>query len=454
MSLAERFRDRLRELGAPESGDRVVVAVSGGLDSLVLLHLLRFTPDLPELDLLVAHLDHRMRPGSPADAAWVRGVARAWGVDARLGRAGRVPADEAGAREARYRFLREVKEEGSADWILLAHHADDQAETVLFRALRGTGIRGLGGIPERRDPGILRPLLTFWRADLEEYAGEAGLAPRVDPTNWSLGHARNVIRHEFLPRAEDAVAPGARKALVRLARLARREEEAWEALGPRLLDPVLLEEPSDDERRFVLDRRGFLAYHPGVRARLLRQLLRRLDVRLDEAGTREAVEFISCSASGQRLDLPHQVVLTREFDRLVLGHARKRGPDETLLVPGPGPGGGEFVVGGRAMRARWSAGGEPSGTWIEHFSPSRLHFPLRLRGWDPGDRIRFSYGSKKLKKVFGEHRVPVHRRHRWPVVADARDAVLWIPGLARSDLAVPGADEDDVFAIGIADADH
>ena len=453
MSLADRFRTRLRVLGVPGDGDAVVVAVSGGLDSLVLLHLLRFEADLPGTTLVAAHLDHRMRQGSGADARWVRGLLRAWGVEGRIGRAEGIPESETEARGERYTFLEQVRRKAGAEHVLLAHHADDQAETVLFRVLRGTGIRGLGGIPERREPGIVRPLLPFWRSELEAYARSRGIRPRLDPSNRDPRHARNVIRHQLLPLAEERVAPGARKALVRLARIARREESAWDSLAPGLLEPVLLEGGEDDEDRFVLDRSGFLAYHPSVRARLLRRLARRLKIDLDETGTRQAVEFTSSSPSGGRIDLPGQGVLTREFDRFVLGRARERGPDEALLVPGPGSGSGEFAVGGRTMRARWAAGGDPSGTWIERFSPSSLLFPLRLRGWNPGDRIRFSYGSKKLKKIFGERRIPVRERHRWPVVVDARDRVVWIPGLVRAAVAETTPDDDEVFAIGITDVD-
>lgn len=430
-----------------------VVGVSGGVDSLVLLHLLRFTPGLPSFDLHPAHFDHRMRPDSAADARWVRGFLRSWGFDGIYGRADGPVASEAAARRARYEFLEEARREVGARWVLMGHHADDQAETVLFRALRGTGIRGLAGIPERREPGILRPLLPFHRRELEAYAGAVAIRPRPDPTNVDPRFARSVLRHELLPRAEETFAPGAREALVRLGRIARVEEDAWESLYPRLLHGVLVGVArGGDERRFILDRPGFLAYHRGVRARLLRTLLRRLGVDLDEAGTRDAVEFTSSGASGRRLELPDRVVLRREFDRFVLGRIGQPGPDAALRIEGPGSGSGEFAVGGREMIARWAMGSEPSGTWIERFSPSRLHFPLRLRGWEAGDRIRFSLGSKKLKQVFGERKVPVRRRGRWPVLADARGEILWVPGLVRSQEAAPDAEEAP-FMIGIADAD-
>ncbi len=457
--LGRRFGERLDALGVPAPGDRVVVAVSGGVDSLVLLHLLRFGPGAPSFELVAAHFDHRMRPESPADARWIRGLLRAWEVDGRFGRADQPPESEEEAREGRYAFLRGVKRAENAAWILTAHHADDQAETVLFRALRGTGVAGLAGIPERREPGIVRPLLPFWKEELEAYAARAGIRPRPDPTNREGDFARNVIRHELIPRAEEAVAAGARRALVRLARLAAGEEAAWESLRPRLLDGVLIEDGPDTTGGgegaaggpVVLDRSAFLEYHPRVRARLLRALVEGFGEGLDEAGTREAVEFTRAGASGRRLDLPGGLVLAREFDRLVLRRARETGPDETLVVPEAGPGRGELRIGGRRLRARWSLGPGATGEWTERFSPSRLSFPLTIRGWSPGDRIRLSYGTKKLKKLFGEHRVPRRERHRTPVVADADGEVVWIPGLTPSAGSRP--DDDEAFFMGIEDAD-
>lgn len=451
--LPRRLEVRLEELDGPAPGDDVVVAVSGGVDSLVLLHLLRFPLRRLRLGLTAAHLDHRMRPGSGADARWLRGLLRAWRVKGRFRRLPEVPSDEAGARRARYAFLDEVRVHEGARWILTAHHADDQAETVLFRALRGTGLPGLRGIPARREPGVLRPLLRFWKEELAAYAAARSVRPRLDPTNVDTRWARNVVRHEILPRAEEAVAPGARRALVRLGRLAEENEAAWESLLPELLERVVVEAGgSGGEGPIVLDRPALLAHHPGVRARLLRTLLERFGERMDEAGTREAVEFTRSGGSGRRLQLPGDVVLARDFDRLVLRRDREEAPDATLAVVQPGSGDGEFRVGGRRYRARWSPGRAPAGEWVEGFSPSQLRFPLRLRGWTPGDRIRLSYGSKKLKKLFGEHRVPRRRRHRWPVLVDARDRVLWLPGLARSTLAVPEDDERPLF-IGISDAD-
>lgn len=447
--LAGSFRRHVEARGLLREGQGVVVAVSGGVDSLVLLHLLRFTPGLPSMELTAAHLDHGMRPGSHTDALWVRGLARAWGVPLEHGRADPVPGGEAAARDARYGFLEGVRKRTGARWVVTAHHADDQAETVLFRALRGTGIGGLRGIPELREPGMLRPLLPFWKDEIRAYARAVGLRPRIDPTNRDRSFARNVVRHELLPRAEEAVAPGAREALVRLSELAGEEERALRSLVDRALDGAVV---SEEEGRIAVARRRVLAYDRSVRARLLRRVLRRMGVRLDRAGTRAVVEFTRSSASGRSIDLPGGIVLTREFDRLVFVRGGGSGESRSLAVEEPRSGQGTFRVGGRRMRAEWSSGSSPRARWTDRFSPSQARFPLLLRGWSPGDRIRMSYGSKKLKKLFGEARLPRSERERTPVVADAEGRILWIPGVARSVEAEPEEGEEPFF-IGISDAD-
>ncbi|MEZ4415014.1 MAG: tRNA lysidine(34) synthetase TilS [Gemmatimonadota bacterium] len=226
-SLPERVAERLAALGV-QPRETLLVACSGGVDSLSLLHLLRFGVG-NAWSLAVAHYDHAMREASGADADWLRGVCRAWSVPFHGGRAHIALRNEDQARRHRYDFLERVRSQTRAERVLTAHHADDQAETVLFRILRGTGPAGLAGIPARRGAHILRPLLPFWRAEIEAYAERVGLNPRLDPSNLDPAQPRARLRHHILPELERAVAPGARRSLVRLAALARESEEAWEA---------------------------------------------------------------------------------------------------------------------------------------------------------------------------------------------------------------------------------
>ncbi len=442
-----RVRAALGGFDALAPGGRVVVALSGGLDSVVLLHLMRFGASPVPVEVVAAHFDHRMRPGSADDAAWVRGLCRAWGVALRSGRATTRLTSENQARETRYAFLETVAREEGAAAVLTAHHADDQAETVLFRLLRGTGPRGLTGIPHGRTPGILRPLLSFWREELEEHARRTGLSWREDPSNRDLRYARNVLRRRVLPEVERLVAPGARKALVRLADLSREDEAGWRSVLPDVMAPLGLVQEDDE---LTADAASLAALHPAVRARVLREMARRLGSALDASTTRLAVDFVTTASSGASLDLKGPLSLRRELGRIALVRARALPADRQVVIPDAGPGTGLAVLGGREIRVSW---GEREGDGGDvptsaAFDPALLRFPLLVRARRPGDRIRLHGGTKKVKKVLLERRIPSVRRARVPLVVDADGAVLWIPEVARAYAARrPGP---DALTIGIS----
>ena len=465
--LARRFAAHVRARGLVRADDGVVVALSGGLDSVVLLHLFRFALAEPPLSLTAAHVDHGMRADSAADARWVAELCDAWGVPVRACRLDPAPASEAEARLRRYAFLEATRRAVGARWLVTAHHADDQAETVLFRILRGTGLAGLRGVRERRPPWVWRPLLRFTREELSAHAAAHGLTWREDPTNRSSSYARNVLRGRILPDVEASVAPGARRALSGLARRAAADEAAWRSLEDELLGAAGLRAEEDG---YSLDAAAVGARHPAVRARLLRALARRLGVVPSEAGTRQAVEFTRAGTSGGSVSLGGGLTLRRELDRLLLARGEAAPLDVEAALGNAAGGSSEAVIGGTRFRGWWVPGpvgvvesggaesGDAGGEGAEGGGPERdafriadLRFPLSVRGWRPGDRIRLEYGSKKLKKVFLEARVPPGKRHRIPVLVDAAGAVLWVPGVIRGAEARPTT-HDEALTIWIIHA--
>jgi tRNA(Ile)-lysidine synthetase-like protein len=202
--------------------------------------------------------------------------------------------------------------------------------------------------------------------------------------------------------------------------------------------------PAGLEGADVIARAPLLEYHPAVQARLLREWLRRHGILLDEAGTRGLLEFTRTGSSGRSFQLPGLTRLVREFDVLVLRSSEAGVDGGHVTIPGTDPGTGRMVIGNRTYEVVWGevVGADAGAT--ESFSVADLRFPLRLRARAPGDRIRLAYGSKKLKKLYAEGRIAKGERRSIPVLVDGVGRVLWVPGLARSVLAVPESDQNSL----------
>ncbi len=419
-------------------GDTVLVALSGGVDSVTLLHLLRDAAPTFGLRLAAAHFDHRMRDGSAADAGWVAALCAEWSVPLVSAAAAAPPASEAAAREVRYRFLRRAAAGAGAARIATAHHADDQVETILFRLARGTGVRGMRGIPARRG-GVVRPLLPFRRAEIVAHARAGHLAWREDPSNGETRFARNRIRHDILPRLR-ALAPRIDEEVLALGREARAAQAAWDALLRRLEEGLVL---AQSDGALELARPLLLSYHPHVRTRLVRRALLRLGSVPGRSGTRAAMAFINSASSGTMLRVAGGCVLEREFDRLRIRRAdvadEPAPSGRTLCIAGPAGEGTARLV-DRALHVRWSLAAGPCGGDVA-IAAAAVRFPLLLRGWRAGDRLVLPCGTKKLKKLFVERRVGRRARVRRAVLADGGGDILWVEGIAQRRDTEPGPAE-------------
>jgi tRNA(Ile)-lysidine synthase len=298
MNLEIHLQRILDEPDGPAPGERVVLAVSGGVDSMVMLHAIAALnrEDRLRLRLAAAHLNHGLR-GADADAdqALVEASCRGLGIPIHVGRARIDPVGslETRARAARRRFLIEAANRFDSGYVLLAHHADDQAETVLDRVLSGAGPDGLRGM--RRQHGlptsggrtltVLRPLLGVTRAEIERYARRHEVPFRRDATNEDVRHRRNRLRHVVVPHLREHVNPNLSRALLRLASVMEETADALEetarTVASRLAVPVprphawLLDR--EPEGLAGLDRRAFRALPPSLRAAVLRTVLRELD---------------------------------------------------------------------------------------------------------------------------------------------------------------------------------
>ncbi len=441
--MAARLRGALQ--AAPEllpRGSRVVVAFSGGSDSLALLHLLRALSESWPLKLSAAHFDHGIQPESAAWAARAAELCRRAEVPCDVGRATGLTGGPAEWRAARYAFLAEARRRAGADRVALAHQRDDHVETVLLNLLRGPGFRGLAGIPARRG-AFVRPLLGFAREELRGYLRATGREWVRDPANRNPRYGRSRVRYGLLP-ALAGRQPSVRRQLAELGRNAAVAEGGLEAGVRRLLAAAGYRESAGGAQ---IARSVLLGYDRAARGRLLRRVARDMGFRVSRRGTRAGASFIETAKSGHGVDIAAGLRVEREFDRIHVRRVREASPDREFDIDGTRRAGREPVrLGGRDYEVRWGAL-EGTERWATALPADGIRFPIRVRGPQPGDRIRTRVGSKKVAKLLMERRVPASDRSGVPVVADADRRVLWVAGHSRA--AVEPADSGGAwFAIG------
>jgi tRNA(Ile)-lysidine synthase len=434
VDLRARFLRFVQRTKLVARGDRVLVAVSGGVDSMVLLHLFNTTAKELDITMVAAHFDHAMRPGSAQDAAWLAEVCAAWNVELIAVRTADVLHGEAAARAARYRFLADAMQRANASRIATGHHADDQVETVLFRLLRGTGLRGLAGIPVRRGP-IIRPLLRFRKAELRQYAAKHGVPFREDETNATDVYARNRIRKMLIPVMQK-VRPHSPTDILTLARHAARAERDWRTVIADVWQRATGRRETDVSE---LARGTLLEYDDDTRARVLRAELRRFGVVPDRKATAGLLNFVQHAESGSSVAIGRNVRVERAYDLLRITRATSSASEQVVRIAGCEDGAGDAVIGGQRWRVAWTTSPAEKND-VASFNCSALRFPLELRGWRAGDRVRLAYGTKKLKKLFAEARIPFNERAAVPILVDADGRVCWVVGVARSVDAPAGQD--------------
>lgn len=446
LSFPEKIQRTLVIHKMVKPGDHLVVAVSGGPDSMALLHALVRLRSSLGLHLTVAHLDHGTRGGaSAADAEFVRQAAAGLGIPVVIERRD-VPGERAkigmsfqeAARTLRLRFLESVRERVSADKVALAHTVDDQAETVLINLLRGGGPRGLGGMRPVRG-NLIRPLLDCTREEAVNFLQEEGIEYRQDETNRDPRYLRNRIRLELIPQLEQEYNPQARQALHQTARILQweedhlnRETEDWfERLGR--VEPL--------SRHVVLECTALKALPPALQARLVRLALERgcgTLRRFTFGHILNVLELLEAGKSGKVVSLPGHWAAEREANCLKIYKIQEpksgiinddnplSGEGLALQVPG--------VTAVDALGVRISIEVE-EGVHQGTAKPNQalLDFDktgasLRIRYWRPGDRFQplGMQGTKKLKDYFKDQKIPRAERKRMTVLTTAQDHIIWI----------------------------
>lgn len=399
--MLNKLRAFLKEQALLSPGDKVIAAVSGGADSVAMLFALYLLRDELGITLEAAHFNHHLRGAeSDRDEAFVTDFCGRYCIPLHLG-SGRIVSGkkglEAAARDARYTFLRSLPGK-----VATAHTADDNAETVLMRLIRGTGLKGLGAIAPVSG-NVIRPMLTVTRDDVEAFLEEYALPHVEDSSNAEDDFLRNRIRHGILPlmRAEN---PRIGENLSAMALLLRQDEACLQAMIP--------EEQMPDVSRLK-------AMEPALRRRTLERFLKAQGVREPEQiHILQAEQLLYHWSPSASMQFPGGVTIGRQYDCLVRLECAPELPETRLSVPG------ETCIGGKRFVSEYT-------TDLEERPGSVLVCPvgaLTVRSRRSGDTMRLPGGTRSLKKMYIDRKIPASRRAAVPVLADDR-GVLAVFGI-------------------------
>ena len=422
-------------------GELILLGLSGGADSVALTYALHTIAHSSAYRLAAAHLNHRLRgTESDRDERFVREMCCRLGLELVVEHADGLGPDtpnlEERARELRHSFLNRTADRLGASHIALAHHAGDQAETVLMRLLRGAGMAGLGAMAEAGPGRLVRPLLAVSRAALLAYLDAVGARFVTDSTNLSTTPLRNRVRNELLPMLEREYAPGLRDRLAELSSELRSARDFLTSLARNELKARL-------EVGGALEIGAFAKLHPALAAMLIREFVHDCigDLRRIERAHLEAMRRL-CVAGPPNgaFKLPGGWQMRREYQRVFVEHPRTRAPSafavelardgETLVADA------SFAFRASTFEARPGIA-MPARLSEALFDADRLDQRLVVRNFVRGDRMRplGMEGERKLTDVFIDKKLPRERRANWPLVVSGGE-IIWIPALLRSGAAL------------------
>ena len=457
------------------AGDRVGVAVSGGLDSVALLHLLLALRKELGIVLSVIHFNHQLRAeDADSDEQFVADLAKRCKLALHCGThsvrdyaSQKHLSTEAAARHLRYQYFTCLLGEGVVDRVATAHTLDDQAETVLLRLARGTGTRGLAGIyPQfsvlrsqfretgadhqaKRSGSVIRPLLATRRKDLEAYLRSLGQDWHEDRSNRDLRFARNRVRHGILPRLERHLNPSVREALAETADIARAEEQYWQEQLARSWPQIYIPASPDDHHALAISLPQLQDLPLALQRRIIRAAAEKLGLSLEFRHVEEVLTLAAARRGMKSVILPEGWRMQRVRDELhfLLVQQVEASPQYEYSLPIPGrvevpeiTAVLEILLVSGEARQRYNAG--------HLFDPTLLAKDLRVRNWRAGDRFwpAHTKSARKVKELLQDRHITGPQRKLWPVVVSG-DELIWVRGLPSPARLQPKAESDPVAII-------
>lgn len=431
--------------GMIDRGDRICVAVSGGPDSVALLRILSLLTNDYNLYLVVAHLNHGLRGReSNRDEAFVQELGRTMKVPVKCKY---VPVNlikrrsggslEDICRKERFRFLEDILKGEGLNKIALGHNLNDQAETIMMRFMRGSGMTGIKGMLPIRDNMYVRPLLDVTRKEILAFLKSEGARYVIDSSNLENNYLRNRIRNDLIPKLQDHYNARLVENLGRMANVFRTEDDFIEGAAEDVLKDWKISVDGDMVRIKLSE---FKALHSALQKRVVRLLLERISLKSKGIGylhIAAVMDLINGERPNGSLDLPFQISVEREYDNILIS----KGKNHTSLIttpfcyPAEIPGVIDIQEAG--IKVKFDIADiddcDFKSDKTVFMDYNAIEYPLEIRNIRPGDRIQpiGMKGTKKIKEYFIDEKIPKKIRSRIPLLVD-RKSVLWIVGMKLS----------------------
>ena len=424
-------------------GERLVVGVSAGVDSMVLLHLLNACRQTFNLSLIVAHVNHGLRPDeSEKEAELVRKECERLRFPFECGtfdakefqRVGKFSLQEA-ARRLRFHFFEEILQKYDAQKIALGQHADDQVETVLLRLMRGAGVQGLKGILPAREGKVIRPLLEVWRHEIEAFAVKNRVPFLTDSSNLKKDYLRNRLRLSLIPLLEKEYQPNFKEILLRTSAILRGENDYLEQEAEKIYQKLVEEKGAS----LVFQYPDYRSLHPAIQWRVIQKMLRTIyGEEKEDLEISQTFKRLRQPPPSFLLEFPLGVCMEKRYETVSLGKKKVQTipPFEVeIVIPGR-----TLIkeIGREVVTEEADVGGEfevprtsPETAFLDYHV---LQFPLRIRNFRPGDRFQplGVKGSQKLKEFFIDHKIPRFERSKIPLLISG-ERIVWVVGYRIDD---------------------
>lgn len=425
-------------------GDRIIVGVSGGPDSISLLHVLHSISGKFLINIHAAHLNHMLR-GREADldTEYVKSFCEKMGIPCsvkyvdvnRLSQQTGLSLEEAG-RKARYDFFSDLAGEIGATKIALAHNMNDQAETILMRIMRGTGIDGLCGIKPVRDGMYIRPLIEIPRSEIEKYCKENNLTPRIDRTNLEPVYTRNKIRLELIPYIKENFNSRIEYSLSLMSRLLSEDNDFLNEYVNNIYETIA----EKDKGKVLIDVNLLKPYTVSIKKRIIRKAISEAKgnlIGIENKHVELSLSIAEEGSTGAAVELPGEIKAQKSYNFLEIMHCSSESTNSfmySLCIPGSV----DINEAGARLKSeimnKLPGDYKNSGRFIKYFDCDRIESNLTVRCRQEGDYIvpLGMKGRKKLKELFIDNKIPKDERNSIPLVA-AGSEVIWVIGYNIND---------------------